>query len=545
MGALAAVIAVAVTIATAGGSAANRPASAGVYTGYGFEACTAPSTAALNAWSVSPYRAVGIYLGGVNRACADGNLSASWVSTARSLGWSLIPLYVGLQAPCVGQARLQKLSSNTTTAASQGSAAADDAVSQAGRFGLGPGTPIYYDMEGYKSNDPACTKAVQSFVVSWHDELHALGFVSGVYGSAASTMRDVAALGTSRPDNAWIANWNGVEGVFGDPYVSDAIWTSHQRIHQYKGGHRETYAGVSINIDSDFVDGAVVGGGAPAPPPPPLPPAGSVGSGDGKATASWQPSSFAASAVVTLTPTAPPTTTPSGYGVRLTVTDTATSTPVTRFGAPVVVHLLMTTGGLAPSWSQDGINWTPLRHLASAALPAGVDAGYTLDPDGTIEIQTLVTASFGLLPDTVPPSQPQGFAGRFSKGSLLLQWLPATDNSGSISSYQVLLDGTPVSSLPADQLKVAVRGFHPGVQTVYRVRAVDPSGVQGKPTRPLVVRPTPRPANLPRALPHWAWDMLGWQHGHKGPRPAAAPHKLPGWYWAWADWRNAPFRLKR
>jgi hypothetical protein len=33
MGALAAVIAVAVTIATAGGSAANRPASAGVYTG--------------------------------------------------------------------------------------------------------------------------------------------------------------------------------------------------------------------------------------------------------------------------------------------------------------------------------------------------------------------------------------------------------------------------------------------------------------------------------------------------------------------------------
>ncbi|MGH3002265.1 MAG: hypothetical protein ACRDM1_06340, partial [Gaiellaceae bacterium] len=309
----------------------------------------------------------------------------------------------------------------------------------------------------------------------------------------------------------------------------------------------ETYAGVSINIDSDYVDGAVVGGGAapPPPPPPPVPPAGSVGSGDGRATASWQPTSFSASSVVTLTPTAPPSVTASGYGVRLTVSDTATSTPVTRFATPVVVHLLMTTGGLAPSWSADGTTWTPLRRLASATLPPGLDAGYTLDPDGTVEIQTLVPAFFGLLPDTVPPSQPQGFTGRFAHGSLLLKWQPATDHSGTLSSYQVLLDGTPVSSLPGDQLSVAVRGFHPHAQTVYRVRAVDPSGVQGKPTRPLVIRPTKRPSSLPRVLPHWAWDMFTWQHGHKGPRPASAPHKLPGWYWDWAAWRSAPFHVQR
>ena len=121
----------------------------------------------------------------------------------------------------------------------------------------------------------------------------------GVYGSAASTIRDVSALGASMPDVIWIANWNGVEGVFGDPYVSDSLWPNHQRVHQYKGGHNETWGGVTINIDSNYVDGAVVGNAGPPPPPPPEPPAGSVGSGDGKATATWTAGSFPS--------TAPPT----------------------------------------------------------------------------------------------------------------------------------------------------------------------------------------------------------------------------------------------
>ena len=57
-------------------------------------------------WLASPYRAIGIYLGGINRACPDGNLSASWTATVVSQGWNLLPLYVGLQAPCVPQAGL-------------------------------------------------------------------------------------------------------------------------------------------------------------------------------------------------------------------------------------------------------------------------------------------------------------------------------------------------------------------------------------------------------------------------------------------------------
>jgi hypothetical protein len=210
----------------------------------------------------------------------------------------------------------------------------------------------------------------------------------------------------------------------------------------------------------------------------------------------------------------------------------------------VIVHLLVPTAGLAPSYSPDGTTWKPLPHLTSAALPAGVDAGYTLDPDGTAEILTLVPGYFGLLPDTVPPTQPQAFRGRIAKGALTLAWQGSTDNSGNVASYQVLLDGTAVSNLPGKSRRVTVRGFHPDEQTVYRVRAVDGSGVIGKPSRPVVVLPTKKPKDVPRILPRWAWGLLAYQQ-HHGPRPKLAPKKPPKWYWHWAAWRLAPFHLRR
>ncbi len=532
-----AVLVAAFLVAGAGGSAATQQSRATIFTGYGFDACTAPSTNALKAWSASPYRAVGIYLGGVNRACGDGNLNAAWVSATVSMGWSLLPLYVGLQAPCVGPTRLQRISSALPTAATQGRTAADDAAALAASFGLPSGSPIYLDMEGYKANDSACTKAVQSFVTGWVTELRANAFAPGVYGSAASTIRDVSTLGSSMPDVIWIANWNGVEGVFGDPYVSDSVWPNHQRVHQYKGGHTETWGGVAINIDSNYVDGVVVGNAAPPPPPPPVPPAGSVGSGDGKATATWTSGSFDAASVVTLTPTAQAPA-PNGYAVQLTVTDPSTSTPITRFGAPVSLHLAVPANGLAPSFSTDGTTWRPLPKLTP-----GIDAGYTLLGDGTVEIDTLVPGFFGLLADTVPPSRPDGVTGRFVKGALRFSWQGSTDNAGAVTRYDVLLDGTPAAHVDGSVRRVIVRGFHPDRMTVYRVRAIDLAGNASIPSRPVVVMPVKRPADVPRALPGWVWKLYDFQH-HVGSRPATAPRKPPAWYWHWSAWRAAPYRVK-
>ena len=544
-----AALAALLVLAVPGPSGATAQRGADVFTGYGFETCTAPSLAALNAWAASPYDAVGIYLGGVNRACKDGNLSASWVATTRSLGWNLMPLYVGLQAPCVSQSGLAKISQDVTTAATQGAAAADDAVAKSNGFGLPAGSPLYLDVEGYATNNLACTKAVQAFVVGWVNELRPLGYLAGVYGSAASTIRDVAGLGSSIPDAVWIANWNGVQAVFGDPHVSDSLWAAHQRIHQYKGGHNETWGGVTLDIDNDYLDGPVVGpSGAPPPPPtttaPPPPPAtpttgGAVGSGDGKAAASWPSAAFAFPVAVTLTPTSQPSTT-TGYAVQLTVTRTDVQQPVTRFGAPLTLHLIVPAAGLVPSYSPDGTTWKAIPKLASGGVP--VDAGYTLDPDGTVEIQTFVPGYFGLRSDTTPPTQPPGFAGHFTGASLVLQWQGATDDSGTVASYQVLLDGTPVQSLKGSSRRAVVRAFHSSGLTVYRVRAVDPVGNLGKASGPIAVRPRNRPVGVPRVLPKWAWSVFEWQHG-QGPRPTSAPKKLPAWYWTWAEWRLSPFRL--
>src|SRR5580765_36802 len=73
-----------------GSSAARQRAQATVYTGYGFDTCEAPTTATLTAWLASPYRALGIYIGGVNRACANSGLTSTWVAAAAAGGWNLL-----------------------------------------------------------------------------------------------------------------------------------------------------------------------------------------------------------------------------------------------------------------------------------------------------------------------------------------------------------------------------------------------------------------------------------------------------------------------
>jgi hypothetical protein len=196
--------------------------------------------------------------------------------------------------------------------------------------------------------------------------------------------------------------------------------------------------------------------------------------------------------------------------------------------------------GLVPSYSADGTTWKAVPKLAAGAVP--VDAGYTLDPDGTAEIQTFVPGFFGLRSDTAPPTQPQAFAGHFLGNSLVLQWQGATDDSGIVASYQVLLDGHSVQKLKGTSRRVAVRAFHSSGVTVYRVRAVDPSGNLGKPTRPVAVKPKARPAGVPRAIPRWAFGLFAWQHG-QGARPATAPKRPPAWYWTWAAWRLTPYRI--
>ena len=102
----------------------------------------------MRAWlESSPFEAVGVYIGGRNRGCTQPNLTAAWVSEQVANGWHLIPIYVGLQATtssCTSCATL-----NSSFAAGQAEAEAEDAVADAQAIGIGPGSPIYHDMESY------------------------------------------------------------------------------------------------------------------------------------------------------------------------------------------------------------------------------------------------------------------------------------------------------------------------------------------------------------------------------------------------------------
>jgi hypothetical protein len=240
--------------------------------GLGFDACTAPSVQNMAAWLASPYRTIGTYLGGDNWACDYGNFTAEWVQQVAAMGWRFIPIWVGPQAPCTGITGAVTIDPADATA--QGQSEAASAVATAQSFGYGTGTPIYFDMEGYDNSDTACSQAVLSFLDGWTEGLHAAGYLSGVYSSAGSGMVDLASEygqpGYASPDDVWIADWNGSPQLT-DSYVPDADWAGDQRLHQYYGGHNETWGGTTLNIDNDSIGGDVAGSAvAPAGPGPVL-----------------------------------------------------------------------------------------------------------------------------------------------------------------------------------------------------------------------------------------------------------------------------------
>jgi hypothetical protein len=190
------------------------------------------------------------------------------------------------------------------------------------------------------------------------------------------------------------------------------------------------------------------------------------------------------------------------------------------------------------------VTWQPLTRSPGGIIPAGHDVGYVANPDGSFDVYTRLPGLVGLVPDTLPPGQPQAFIGRFVSGKLNLSWKAASDNSGAVAAYRILVDGAQLTSVDGQTLDALVHTFHPTGQTVYRVQAVDAAGNASKVSRPLVVVPTAKPTGLPRPLPHWAWALFAWQHGHNGIRPALAPKVPPRWYWSWAAWRGAPFRVR-
>ncbi len=250
---------------------AGNKATPGNFTGYGFDQCLTPTQASMDVWlENSPFLAAGIYISGDSRACrVQPNLTPTWVATQLKKGWRLLPIHLGPQASC--SARFPRYGSDPVidddpgsdglyrAARAQGSAEAKKAVLASRALGIVAGSTLWYDIEAYDHTRTGCRESALAFLSAWTNRLHKLDYVSGIYSSAGSGILVLDEARASNkpkitlPDYIWVARWDEVANT-STSYISEDGWNPHRRIKQYMGGHLETWGGVTINIDRNFLD---------------------------------------------------------------------------------------------------------------------------------------------------------------------------------------------------------------------------------------------------------------------------------------------------
>ena len=150
--------------------------------------------------------------------------------------------------------------STYSAARSQGRLEATRAVAAARNLGIVRGSTLFYDLEAFNTRQSsACTYSALYFLHLWTTTLHANGYASGYYSSAASGIRmlDDQRVRTGNriamPDQVWIADWNGHANT-SSSYIRSDGWQPYGRAKQYQGGHNETWGGVRINIDRNYLN---------------------------------------------------------------------------------------------------------------------------------------------------------------------------------------------------------------------------------------------------------------------------------------------------
>ncbi|CAM3157459.1 glycoside hydrolase domain-containing protein [Nocardioides dubius] len=264
-------VGVATAVATVGLAA---PATAeyvtpGNFTGYAFDQCLTPTQAKMDTWMEhSPFSAVGIYISGDSRACrSQPNLTATWVKNQIAKGWRLLPITLGPQANCLSRFPRYKddkviARSSTNTYAAARKQAREEAVKTvvaARKLGIAAGSTLWYDLEGFDSTNKVCRESAMWFLSAYNKKIKAYGYVTGVYSSAGSGIKllDDARVNEpgkyTLPDRLWVARWDGNANLLAPGYLRTDGWMPHARVKQYRGGHNETWGGVTINIDSNFL----------------------------------------------------------------------------------------------------------------------------------------------------------------------------------------------------------------------------------------------------------------------------------------------------
>ncbi len=484
----------------------DLPATVGNYVGLGFDTCTAPSSSVMQTWlQDSPYRAIGIYIGGADTACDQPNLTAAWVQQQATAGWRFIPMYAGPQA-AFGQ---------LTAPAQQGVADANDAVAQAQSLGFGPGTPLYYDMEAYPSSESA---AALEFLAAWTGQVHQLGYAAGVYASSDSGVADLAQDyngGATTPDVIFDALWNG-EPDTSDSNIPAGDWTGGRRVHQFSGNASQSFGGDSMVIDQDYLDVSLPAQPVPVasvtPLPSPSATATPASTPSVTPSATPQPSASdtpAPSASDTPAPSASDTPAPSASdtpapSASATPAPSATSTPIpavadtggTSQASPAVVtqggttELFYTDSGhlIEQSASAGGL-WTRTELTGDASgVPSTVQVGsgttdvfyrgtdgflWELTSSGSGWLPPQRLAQMGRVGTPEAVSQPDGVIDVFWQGAIgyhlwHAQYNPTTGWTGP-QNLGGVLDGQPYPVEALGGVQVFWRGL--GSRNLWRVAA--------------------------------------------------------------------------
>jgi len=232
------------------------------FSGKGFDTCAAPSDAQMDDWYAhSPYRGVGVYIGGSSYLCKTGDspsggYTADWVQHQAATGWGMWAIYAGKQGPDLTAANADPQARGVEDGA--------DAARQAQKLGFASGTTVFLDIEPY--HEDATAHAVNTYMKAFADELTKGGYRLGVYGGSLNRATGHSVLGDLVADpslsslvaavdiagtTASQANFNATTN---DQYVPSTMWGKHQRIHQYTQGASRQFGSTTLSVDDDVVD---------------------------------------------------------------------------------------------------------------------------------------------------------------------------------------------------------------------------------------------------------------------------------------------------
>ncbi len=234
--------------------------------GQGIDLCNS-TVNQLKTWkNKSPYTAVNMYIGGISMGCENNDLSKSYLEDLSIQGWKFIPTWVGPQAACT-TLNHPMTDESDAAARAEGIVEAQLAYAKLNELGLldptsKTGSVVYYDLEAFTISDIECRNLARSFIDGWVAQLEAYGVTAGLYGSVCASGLSYFSTIPNPPQALWAA-WY-IEDTYNsaiNPYdlicVSNSLWPDNERILQYTGSHNEYWGGVTLNVDTNVIDGIV------------------------------------------------------------------------------------------------------------------------------------------------------------------------------------------------------------------------------------------------------------------------------------------------